>query len=179
VSPLNPNNTGRFWLAYNDNVNDHEMMVRFNTGAAISTVMGYVNDFLQTLHDNEVIYLLTVLGARYSGAGSDISSPIVWTGAATYGAALMPLIIAPRETALLGRTSGGRRFRTFFYGLNITMPDTYRVPSAGGNWVEDALAVISAANEDGVYRAIDGLAPTLYTYADLQFNSYWETQRRG
>lgn len=174
---LPSNNTGRFWLAYNDSVNDHEMQVRYTGDATLADVMGFVADYLDA-HDT-ILYLTTILGARYSGEGTEVSSPITWTGAATYGSASMPLNQAPRELCYLGRTTGGRRFRTFLYGGKFTTPDTYRFPSTSGSVVEAAIDVLQAAQAAEVFVAIDKLAPSMYTYADVQYNSYWETQRRG
>jgi len=177
LGPLPANNTGRLWVAYNDSINNHELMVRYNTTTTLSAVMDFIDQYL-TAQDT-ILYLTTILGARYSGPGSDISSPIVWTGAATYGDGTMPLNQAPRELCYLGRTSGGRRFRTFLYGGKFTTPDDFRFPSVAESVVEAALGVIFDAGADGSFVAIDNLRPTLYTYADVQYNSYWESAARG
>jgi hypothetical protein len=177
MAPLNPNNTGRFWLAYTDGVNPHEMMVRYGVGADLATIKESVHNFLTTQEGK--LYLITILGARFSGPGSNVSSPTIWTGSADYGTGEMPAERAPFEGCFLGRTSGGRRMRLFLYGLTWAVPGTFRIASAGGNEVETGLDAIMTGQDDGVFWAIDNLRPTMYTYMDVQYNSYWEEQARG
>lgn len=176
MPPLPTENTGRFWLAYNDSINNHEMMVRFTSAASLAVVMDYVDQYLAA--QDTILYDWQVLSARYAGVGSLISTPIAWTGLAAYGAGTMPANQAPRELCYLGRTTGGRRFRTFLYGGNFTTPDDFRFPSVAASVVEAVLVVLNAASAAGVFVAIDNLRPTLYTYADVQYNSYWESQAR-
>jgi hypothetical protein len=179
MAPLPPHNTARFWYDYNDGINDHSLLCRYvaTVDFGISDVMAAVDDFLNAVSDD--LYLISTQGARFADAGSDISVPVTWEGAATYGAGTMPAVFAPRQTMWLGRDSLGRRFRVSLWGIDQTTPDNFRFASVGGNFVALAVASLATSGAAGAFRTISGNQPSLYNYADVQFNSHWETAARG
>lgn len=179
MAPLPQNNTNRLWVDYNDGRNDHVLLCRYviSTGFGTPEAMGAVDAFLTAINDS--LYLITILGARVAAQGSNISAPVAWTGGATYGGGAMPAVFAPRQVMWLGRTGGGRRFRLSIWGVNTTTPDNFRIADDGSNFVADGIDVLETQQPLGAFRAIDGNVPLLYPYADIQFNSYWETQARG
>lgn len=177
MAPLPENNTDRFWLAYTDGQNDHELLVRFNGGAGnVPNVMSSVDQFFTAL--SPILYLLTVNGARWSAQGSVISQPLIWDGAATYGQFAMPATLAPRQLCYLGRDAQGRRVRWFVFGWEAAPPTAFRIGAGGVTEFADAYAVISAGNADGVWLTIAGLDPVLYGYVDINYNSYYEEKAR-
>ena len=178
MAALPANSTDRFFLEYNDGQYDHTLLVRWHASATtLSAVMASVDDLLTAMADG--LYEITIKGARSSAAGSNFSFPVVWSGGASYGGGAMPGVFAPRQWTLLGRTTGGRRARFFFFGVEFDTPNSYRIPRAAGNLVDDALAVIEAGQTAGIYLCIDGAAPIMYQYADINFNNYYEAKVRG
>jgi hypothetical protein len=151
-------------------------MVRFDGGPTIEEVMAEVHNFWTALDPD--LYLITIQGCRYAGEGSDISSPILWTGDATYGTGTMPAVRAPLQVCWLGRDSQGRRYRNFVFGLEFTVPDNYRSPAITGNIAANGLESLISSQALGVFLTIAGLAPTMYTYVDVNYNSYWERKVR-
>jgi hypothetical protein len=179
MAPLPADNTARFWYDYHDGQNPHTILCRFTTslGFDITDVMAAVDDLLNAL--DEDLYLINTLGARFADAGSNISVPVIWTGAASYGAGSMPAVFAPRQTMFLGRDSLGRRFRVSIWGIDQTTPDNFRFASVSGNFVDRAVTSLVASQAGGAFRTISGNQPSMYNYADVQFNSHWETAARG
>lgn len=176
MAALDPANTGRFWLDYTDGHNEHTLMVRYGESATLADVMFSIDLFLTDLSTH--LYVLTITGARYSGEGSHVSSPVVWTGAAAYGSGAMPLAFRPKQWCWLGRTTGGRRARWFLFGVSTNVPDNYRELSGSGNAAQDGTTGILAGQALGVFIAIDKLTPQLANYADVNFNNYWERRSR-
>lgn len=176
MAALEPNNTNRLWLRYSDGVNEHELLVRFDdTTDKADLVMVELHNMFTALEP--AIFALSIAGVRVSAEGGLLSFPMPWSGDPSYGTGAMPAKEAPRQACFLGRSSGGRRVRFFIFGADMTTPDLYRFNATGG-WA-DALDVIVAAQTNGMFLAIDGLAPTMYNYIDVNYNSYWEQERRG
>jgi hypothetical protein len=177
MAPLPQNNTARLWVDYNDGENDHSLQVRFLApDTTLAIAMTYAGEFFEAIED--FLYEITINGARFAAAGSDISLPATWSGASTYGTDPMPTLLAPRETRWVGRTQNGRRVSFSVYGCKYTSPDTFRIVSDGANLPNLGVVLINDASDDGAFVAIDGFRPTMKNYVDVNFNSYWEAEAR-
>jgi hypothetical protein len=162
---------------YNDGENDHSLQVRFLApDTTLAIAMTYAGEFFEAIED--FLYEITINGARFAAAGSDISLPATWSGASTYGTDPMPTLLAPRETRWVGRTQNGRRVSFSVYGCKYTSPDTFRIVSDGANLPNLGVVLINDASDDGAFVAIDGFRPTMKNYVDVNFNSYWEAEAR-
>lgn len=178
MAPLPANTTPRFWLDYNDGIYDHSFLVRYNAvDNSLAEVMGSVDSLLTAIADS--MYEVTITGARWSAAGSNISTPTTWTGSASYGGGAMPAVFAPRQMCFLGRDGSGVRYRLFLFGMEFDTPNNYRIARVAANVVDDALTVIEGAQTSGIYLTIEGGAPVMYQYADINFNNYYEAKVRG
>lgn len=177
MGALDVASTPRVWVDYSDGQFDHTLLVRYNDGNADpGTVMDAVDALFLAIADSW--YTITVSGARAAGQSNHNSFPISWTGLASYGSETMPKVFAPRQMCLLGRTLNGRRLRYFLFGYKGTSPDTYRMARVTDNTVDDALDVIEANQATGIFICIDGSVPTMYPYADFNFNNYYEAKAR-
>lgn len=177
MAPLPENSTARLWVDYNDGVNDHSLQVRFDApDTTLGIAMTHADNFLTAIAGD--LYEITVNGARFAAAGSNISLPATWTGGAVYGSDPMPVLLAPRETRWVGRTQNGRRVSFSIYGGKYVSPDTFRIISSGSNLPNLGVIAINAASDDGAFVAIDGFRPTMKNYVDVNFNSYWEAEAR-
>lgn len=177
MAPLPEHNTARLFVDYNNGVHDHTLLVRYTPSAGSDIAMDNAAAFLQAL--DPILYEIAIIGARIAATGSNITVPIPWTGSPTYGDGVMPLVNAPRQMTFLGRTSGGRRARWSIFGYKGTWPDRYRYSSTEVAEIGDAIDALDDGGEAGAFIAIDGFVPSLYPYADFNFNSYWETETRG
>lgn len=178
MAPLNDTGTARVWVDYNDGIFSHTLKVRYkgavsSPGLALAAVADL---FLAIASD---WYQITITGARNADQDDSFSFPVTWPGLASYGGGAMPRVFAPRQFALLGRDNQGRRMRMFLFGYEGNSPDIYRLARVAGNVVDDALLVIEAAQANGIFVSITNVAPTMYQYADFNFNNYYERQARG
>lgn len=176
MAPLPEDNTARLWVSYDDGYNEHSVMFRTSNPLDIEGGISYADQFLAALAP--ILYEITITGARFATVGTNVSNPVLWTGASTYGTFLMPQELAPRALTFLARSSGGRRARWSVYGLSLPTPANYRITNSEEAAVLAANTVLNAAQNDGWAVTIDGLNPVTYPYADVNFNSYWEAEAR-
>ena len=177
MAPLPQESTARFWVKYNNGVDEHEVMFRHPEESSISALKVVVAAWFDAL--DPIIYAITIVGARYALNGSTVSNPIVTGLASGYGTGAMPLVSGPRELRFEGRSFDGRRASWSMYAQNIGTPDVYRfLPEANAN-IDATIAVLGAAASTPDICTISGESPIIYQYANVNFNSYWEEQRRG
>lgn len=179
MAPLPTTNTARLVIDYNWDGDDHELMLRFATGAAALAATEDVADWLESFVPTKVPTSWTTLGARLYDVGESFSNPvpfpIIAGGASEAGDIYHPLFLS-----LNGRTSGGRRARVFFYGYTqLTLQADYRF-TTGNDAGVDAFRTdfVSMAASIGVV-GIDLIAPTWYPYVNQGYNAYWQRQARG
>lgn len=178
MAPLPPNSTARLFLDYSDGQHAHTLSWRYDQAdLAVTDVMDALDAFLTAFTTG--LYLITILSARYQLTGETITTPVAWTGAATYGSGSMPAVDAPREVRFLARSSGGRKTSFAVYGSSIGIPATYRYNVGDNAAVDAAIAQLQLAADISAFITIEGLPPTVYQFADVNFNSYWERKARG
>jgi len=178
MAPLPANNTARLFLDYNDGLNDHTLMWRFNESfSSLSACKDALSAFLTALSPK--LYLWTVTGARASEQGSSVSLPTTWTGDATYGTGTLPANQAPRELRWQGRSNTGRRVSFSVYGCNLTTPDDFIIRIDDNPDFDATIAQLILAADVSAWVAIDNNVPLVYQFIDVNYNSYWETQARG
>jgi len=86
-----------------------------------------------------------------------------------------------RETTFQGRSfTTGRKLDISLYGIVMTTPDNYRFPAGGTSpaWVNGAVTVLNGTVA-GTFLTVDNSAATWYSYANVNFNSYWERRVRS
>jgi len=177
MAPLPTNSTSRFFVKYNNGVDDHEVMFRYPEESNLSALKLVVADWFEAL--DPILYAITIIGARHSFKDSTVSSPVVTGLAAGYGTGAMPEVSAPRELRFEGRSFDGRRVSWSIYAQNIGTPDTYRFNADDNANIDAAIAVLGAAAAVPSICSVSGETPIIYPYANVNFNSYWERQRRG
>jgi len=176
MAPLAPNNTARLWVDYNDGTNDHTILFRHLDSVTPETVMDVAAAFFGAIEAQ--MYHFTIIGARIAASGVDVSIPTTWGGAAEYGVGVQPAVSSPLELNWLGRTSGGRMAKWYMYGYKFAVPEPYRFFPGDNTDLDGGMTILRTAAFAGSLVAIDGLAPSVYPYINIQWNSYWETQRR-
>ncbi len=185
MAPVADNLTNRLWVDYEVANVGHSFMVRYGEGVGAAAVVGRVNQILTFVQD----YLPTswlVTGVRTSLAGTDFSLPWDYSETDLYGFAgtdsdPFPEAEHPRELVYVGRsTTTGRRVRFSLYGTLITTPANYRFGPGESPFTNSAIfAALNAASSVGTFLTADGSAPTWYVYANVNYNSYWESERRN
>lgn len=177
MAPLPQNATARAWVKYSDGVNEHELMSRFDANLlSVSAVLQLTGDFFEAIED--FLYEITIIEARWADIDNNISLPVTWPGASTYGTDPMPVLLAPRELRWVGRDQNGKRVTFSVYGGKFTSPDEYRIISSGANLPNLGVIAINTASADGAMLSISGLRATMKNYVNVNFNSYWEAEAR-
>lgn len=167
MAPLLPSNTARFKCLYTQLGVQHDVQIR---SAASPAVVGTMFDALFTVL-TAAIASLSIDEVQFAPSGSNIFNPVT-TGIEgnTYGIGGHPLSDAATFWGLVGRTSGGRRVRLFFFGMGGMGVD-YRY-AAGENATADSLySTAQAFGTDLI--AIDGLVPTIKSYVNAGVNRLW------
>lgn len=179
MAPLPENNTDRVWVSYDDGINQHDLLVRHTGGPTnVGNVLSSISEFFTQLGPQ--LYAITIVAARYSVEGSPISLPVAWEGPGGFGSGAMPASVAPRQLCYLARSNNGRFAKWFIWGCKLETPGGYRFSLGDNTDLADAWNVISAAQAaDNIWCAIDGTNPTLYSYIDVNFNSYYEAKARS
>jgi len=177
MAPFPPETTARTWFRYTNGTDEHEVMFRHPEVLSASALDLVVDDWFTTL--GPIIYEITILGVRRAGQGNTFSIPRDWNGAATYGADTLPANAAPIEYRFEGRGNTGRRVSWSMFSGKLAIPATYRYLTSDNTNVANCFAILSTAALASVILEITGGPPTVYPYMNYQFNSYWETNRRG
>lgn len=177
LAPLPQNNTARLWVDYSTPFFKHKILFRYPPSQGSTITMGIVADFFAALAPD--LYAITVDGARLSATGSNISTPVAWTGAAGYGTGALPPETEPLECRFEGRSPTGRRVNWSFYATKLGVGSDYRIPVFSQTSLANAYTVLANAVNANALLAIDGFVPVIYPYVNIQYNSYWERQMRG
>ena len=185
MAPLPVTNTGRFWLDYTVGDLEHTLMWRFNDAlvdpAYTVTVLEGFFSYLDT-----VLYTdFAILGARWAAAGSNFSLPYdisasTLNGFTGSGPVATPANQRPRELVYVGRSqASGRRARFSLYGAVIDTPGNYRIGPGEEPFTDTAIfAALNSGSGVGSPVAIDNTPVVWYPYANVNYNSYWETEVR-
>jgi len=124
------------------------------------------------------MYLVSITGARFSNAGSDVTNPLDWPGETTYGEGAMPAVNAPRFLRWILRSPDGRLGAMSLFGIDVSTPSTYRIYGVEGNVVDAVRATLLTAVGNGDVCTISGGLPTVKNYANVKFASYWQDKPR-
>lgn len=172
---LPPNNTARWFLDYNNGLNDHTMVIRSDGSAGQDEVAEAVGDFFTAL--DTLIAEITIVGLRVAAEGSNVTIPALWTGDPTYGAGALGEIERPQFLSFVGRDIDGRRTRVYVYALAALTENDYRIQAGDSAAVTNALTVLRRGG-DGLFLTISGLQPFWNDYANVGLNAYWQRQAR-
>lgn len=181
---LPANNTPQIVVSYTTGRIEHSFLVRTENLIAPSFALGHVFDILDTLSP-VLPSLWAVTGVTLQEQGATFTLPIdpgPLTGFnGTNGDTTIPQSQEPRQISWTGRSvETGRDVRWGLFGLFGDTPATYRLSESGlANRVGAVCDLLAAASTAGVFVAIDGANVLWNRYANVNYNSYWETAARG
>lgn len=185
MAALPDNTTGRVWVDYTAGGASHSLMVRYGPGSNL----GYCLDALDAILPTWTGALPTswaVTGVRHSEAGQTFSLPVNISGYELNGLAgelangLGPEVA--REVVMVGRSlTTGRRVRFSVYGFIFSTPANFRLGPGElpVNSVQSVAAYNAASLSGDAFVTIDGSRAQWAAYANVNYNSYWETELRG
>lgn len=186
---LPANNTAVLFVDYRTQIGgvEHTLQLRpaGSGGAEFAAAQQVLLDVLTALGPNFFRQNWRILAARGRAAGSDVTAPIpllpglqAFTGSSNtaYGADREAL-----EMRFVGRSlSTGTRVAMSLYGIAGGIPVApFRITASTPTWGGPVVAAVDALNAGSANTlTIDGTAPLWYSYANLNYNSYWERRVR-
>lgn len=177
MAPIPSNNTAVLFVDYQTCGEDHTVQCRFDAPSTVDDAMAAVAAVWGAM--DSLLYLCTVTGARVRANGSNITLPVAWPEAATFGSGAGPHQASAYYVDFIGRSPGGRRVRMGFFGAQANadaIAEDFRLSSTDSGVVGDAVDILNSA--DGTCLAVDGLQPIWYPYADIGTNAYWRNRIR-
>jgi hypothetical protein len=175
MAPLPPHSTARLYIDYETCGFNHTQLVRAGTG--VTPAEAVTEAAVIWGECSPLLHLVTITGARWSDALSDVSNPVAWTGDASYGGGAGVAYETAKYYDFVGRSVAGRRVRLSFFGaVALEIGDNYRASVAENADVANVLAALGLA--EGVFVAIDGFQPLWHQYADMGVNAYWRNKIR-
>lgn len=191
MAPLPQNNTARLFVDYitgsQPTSSEHTFAMRYNSANNdADTLATQVYTFLQAIGATNFRAGWKVIRLRQQQAGALFTIPqglttqlaaFVGTNTSAYSARLEAV-----EDTFQGRSLvSGRRVDVSLYRAAGDCDPNFRVLSSGtgvGLVVQNAVAALAVAGNNGRFLAIDGSAPSWYPYMNENYNSYWEGQLR-
>lgn len=182
MAPLNPNNTGRFYVDYQANARQHTVMFRYSQGAGpvppSTPFLTQVADFLNAIAP-KMPTDFTIGGARYSAWMSNISLPFAAPVVTVAGTYTLDPSSAPAFISFVGRGTNGRRSRIYMLGAGLaphqeTGTENYRINATEDPDIGDAVAILDSS----VIVDISNVQPEWYDYVNLGYHSYWQKEMR-
>jgi hypothetical protein len=178
MAPLPSNNTAVLFVDYSVAGEQHTVQVRYSASSSVAAAMAWLDDFL--VATSPFLFLTTIVAARNRAQGSNLSFPVTWTGASTYGSGAGEHFNSAWYIDYIGRSPLGRRVRIGMFGTNVVtdaVSDDYRLQEAENVNVANTLTALEASPTEGI--AIDGGNPVWNRYANIGVNAYWRNRIRG
>lgn len=188
MAPLPANTTARIFLDYvtglTTTATEHTLSIRYNDAVGNVAAQEAALELLQALTPGRLAQDWRIIRVRNQNAGTDFSVPV----------AAIPGLIAfigtagslsiedeARELRFVGRSfSTGRRASISLYGWDA-FPVTntaFRLTPSDDPIIGDVQAVLRDKQPD-VFICIDGSSASWYSYANWQYNQFWEAELRA
>lgn len=170
-----PSTTRRYFLDYTTQNRSHTLMCRTQEGALDDEVVNWYVQVLLAIAP--LVTPWSIKGLRRSDHMSNVSYPLAWTGAATYGTENLPSTNqSPKYMSAVGRDIIGSKVRYFFYGTAYQPDANWRMtPNEDGN-VNTILAALRS--DDAIGVTVSNRTPFLNRYLNIGYNAYWQRQQR-
>ena len=191
MAPLPQNNTDRLFLDYvtgnSPTSREHTFQVRFSGGQGqLATVQSRALGFLSAPTASFYRDGWRVIRARYQAGGTNFSVPVsLISGLAAFVGNNTPTYAERFEAVEItfqGRSfSSGRRVDVSLYTALSDAQLNFRVPTgptALPAQLGAMVAQLNGASADNAFLSIDGTFASFYSYANYNYNSYWERRSR-
>jgi hypothetical protein len=164
-----------YFLDYTTCTEQHTLQMRCEPTTTDSDASGTIGAFLTAIDSQ--IYEMTIDGFRFRQAGSHVTLPAVWSGAASYGSGAGARAFTANYLDFVGRDPSGVRVRVAVFGaINITLGGDYRMSSSESSVVADAIAELTS--DANMFWTVGGEVPVWNTYANLGVSAYWRNRIR-
>jgi hypothetical protein len=176
MAPLSPDHTPRYFLDYTTCGFEHTLMCRTDSGVDPADVSAVIAAFLAAIGGS--FRQLDIVDFRFADAGTNITVPVTWGGAASYGSGSGSPYESAHYMDFIGRGSTGRRVRVAVFGMiNSSAGGDYRlIPSESG---VVAAAIAELTSDAQMFLDIDFTVPVWKNYANVGVNAYWRNKIRS
>jgi len=183
MAPLPPNASGRLFVDYAANGQQHTVLFRYqDSGPIAPPTSGFVEsvDDVLTAMNTFMPSDWEFIGWRYSPVGTDYTVPLDGSPTAFNGAGGVNKGEVPAYVSWCGRAVENRRARITFLGASVSpaQEDTpykdYRMTPADNAAVSTVLTALGSS----FITAISMALPVWYPYANLGYNAYWQRKAR-
>ena len=174
MASLPADNTARYKVFYDYAGHTHVTQVRAAGVHSPSSFGTWFDGLMQLL--SPVLWAVGIVRVEFAPSGSNIFNPVT-TGIEgnTYGSGTPVGLLAPQFVSFQGRSSGGHKWRLSIYGIKPEEND-FRFELGDNGDVDNAVSYVQSASSFG--KAIDGVSPVVYSYANTGFNAYWQRKVR-
>jgi hypothetical protein len=173
VTALAADNTQRFKVFYTNNGQQHTIESRPDA-TGVSTFDVDMDALFTAM--SPLLYNTVIDDVQYAAAGSNIFNPISSALTSnTYGGGGSSPNSVPTYIGFVGRSPGGHRWRTYFFGVNA-VGGNYRFTAGENSDIDAAVAALNAAPHN--FLAIDGVKPVYRSYANAGINYHWMKEIR-
>lgn len=176
MAPLDPGNTDRLFLHYQNGVHSHTTMIRTADGADLAVVVGHWIDVVTLL--TGAFFASAGLSVDFQAAGDHFSTPVSGTDwdTATWGSGAATITGDAVGFNFQGRSPGGHKCRVGLFGYKNDVSN-WRLTEAEAAAIGTAVGIIQ--DDTNGFYAIDGTKPTWYGYVNIKFNDYWVRKGRS
>lgn len=175
LTPVNPNNTQRFWVDYTVCGFQHTLQMRAGSTVAASDASATLAALFAAFDTS--LFLTTIDGFRSAAPGSNISVAETWLGDASYGSGAGAKYQSAWYYDMVGRGPTGRRVRVALFGaVLVQLGDDYRISGTENSLVTDALAVLTSDGD--MFLDVEYEVPVWHNYINLGVNAYWRNKIR-
>lgn len=176
MAPINPNNTARMKVFYQNAIAEHAVIVRFENGSGLSDAELRFSNLVDAI--SPLFSFSEVTAVQQAAEGLDIFNDVPGSSllGITWGSGPATKDNNAVAGTFVGRSTAGRRTRVSFFGYKGATSD-YRLTATESTDVGDALTVLEAATAS--FQAIDGNLPIWKQYIDVKAFDHWVDAARN
>jgi hypothetical protein len=188
MAPLPANTTARIYLDYVTSLSatatEHTLSVRYNEAIGNVAAQEAALAFLTALTPGRLAQDWRIIRCRNQGAGTNFSVPVgLIPGLVAFNGTGSTLTLEAEalELRFVGRSfTSGRRASVSVYGISSFPLDNsaFRLTAADDPTIGDAITALRNAQPDA-FVCIDGSQASWYSYANWQYNQFWESELRS
>lgn len=175
VTALPASNTRRYFLDYTINGVLHHLMMRTGDTKSESQASDVLDGLLTILASD--LNEFEVQSLRRAENGSDVTNPVTWSGASSYGSGnANDNIGRVLSASFTGKDVTGHKIKFFIFGTKNLSTGDYRVQRSESSVIADALDYLATLN--GFFITIAGEPPVWNQYVNQDVNDHWEKKLR-
>lgn len=177
MAALNPNNTERWYLTYQQGTLEHTITMRTRDGITLATVQAAFDAFMTAC--NPLLWLSTTTQLNRSLKGTNVRLPQdLGPLAGTYGTVVPNSRDAVFGLAFPGRSVLGHKARVYPIGVKLQGDNNFVYTAAEVAGVSAAITALNAGDTN-FWVGIDGEAVNWYPYATSKMNDHYVNKARG